>query len=237
MNLLLLHSEDYIDPAIVRISGRRHRHLVDILHVAPGQTVRAGRLHGELGVASVVAQTTEHTDLKVDLTEAPPPPLPVILLLALPRPKAFRRVLQGATAFGIKRIFLINTARVDKSYWDSPMLSAAALREQLLLGLEQARDTRLPEVLLRPRFRPFVEDELPELSAGSLCLAAHPESSRPCPADVSTPVTLAIGPEGGFVPFEIELLKQQGFQPVHLGPRPLRVESAVPALLGRLLPL
>jgi RsmE family RNA methyltransferase len=53
---------------------------------------------------------------------------------------------------------------------------------------------------------------------------------------VTTPVTLAIGPEGGFVPFEIDLLSRQGFQSVHLGPRPLRVETAVPALLGRLIP-
>ena len=164
-------------------------------------------------------------------------PLAVTLLLALPRPKALRRLLQGITAFGIKRVILLNTARVDKSYWSSPLLTTAAIREQLLLGLEQARDTRLPEVLLRPRFRPFVEDELRQLTGDSLCLVAHPGSDRPCPCAVSQPVTLAIGAEGGFIPFEVDLLQAQGFLPVQLGIRPLRVESAVPALLGRLLPL
>lgn len=237
MNLLLLHPEDFVAPEVVRIRGRRHRHLLDILHLQPGQQVRAGLLDGKLGQAKVIAQTAEHTDLSVALTALPPAPLPVVLLLALPRPKALRRILQGVTAFGIKRIILVNTARVDKSYWSSPLLTPEAICEQLLLGLEQARDTRLPEVQLRPRFRPFVEDDLPRLSAGTRCLVAHPDSAQPCPSASIDPVTLAIGPEGGFVPFEIEMLSGQGFVPVHLGARPLRVESAVPALLGRLLAL
>ena len=236
MNLLLLHPEDFVAPELVRISGRRHRHLTDILQVEPGQALRAGLLDGKLGEARVIVRTAGHTDLSVALTASPPAPLPFTLLLALPRPKALPRILQGVAAFGINRGFLLNTARVDKSYWSSPLLCAAALHEQLLLGLEQARDTRLPEVLLRPRFRPFVEDELPQLAAGSLGLAAHPDSGRPCPCAVSQPVTLAIGPEGGFIPFEVDLLQAQGFLPVQLGTRPLRVESAVPALLGRLLP-
>jgi RsmE family RNA methyltransferase len=55
-----------------------------------------------------------------------------------------------------------------------------------------------------------------------------------CPHDVNCAVTLVIGPEGGFIPFEIELLEKNGFQAVTLGPRILRVENAIPALAGRL---
>ena len=47
-------------------------------------------------------------------------------------------------------------------------------------------------------------------------------------------VALAIGPEGGWVPFELELLAAQGFRPVSLGPRVLRVETVVPFLVGML---
>jgi RsmE family RNA methyltransferase len=237
MNLLLLTPADFISAETVRISGRRHRHLLDILRTEPGQTVRVGLLNGKLGEARIVSQNSDDTLLTVALTVAPPPPVPVTLLLAVPRPKALRRLLQGVTALGVKSIVLINSARVDKSYWQSPLLAPEVIEEQLLLGLEQARDTMLPQVSLRPRFRPFVEDELPGLAAGSLCLAAHPEGARTCPGGVAGPVTLAIGPEGGFVPFEIDLLSRQGFLPVHLGGRILRVETAVPALLGRLLQL
>lgn len=235
MNLLLLAPADFLTENTVRVTGRRHRHLVDILHAEPGQPVRAGLLNGPLGEARVLSQDSDSTLLTVALTMPPPPPVPVTLLLALPRPKALRRLLQGVAAFGVKRIVLLNTARVDKSYWQSPLLASGALEEQLLLGLEQARDTLLPHVLLRPRFRPFVEDELPGLSAGSLCLVAHPGSTQTCPCAVTEPVVLAIGPEGGFIPFETDLLSRCGFCPVHLGVRALRVETAVPALLGRLL--
>ena len=47
-------------------------------------------------------------------------------------------------------------------------------------------------------------------------------------------MTLAIGPEGGWIPYEVELLQKAGLQPVQLGQRILRVENAVPALLARL---
>lgn len=237
MNLLLLNRADFITAETVRVTGRRHRHLIEILRAVPGQTVRIGLLNGKLGEARIVAQSSDCTTLTVALTVAPPPPLPVTLLLAVPRPKALRRLLQGVTALGVKTVVLLNTARVDKSYWQSPLLAPDAIEEQLLLGLEQARDTQLPQVLLRPRFRPFVEDELPGLTTGSLCLVAHPESALPCPGSVAGSVALAIGPEGGFVPFEIALLSGQGFRPVHLGSRTLRVETAVPAVLGRLLQL
>jgi RsmE family RNA methyltransferase len=236
MNLLLLEPGDFIDAATVVLTGRRHRHLLDILAAGPGQQLRVGLLDGLSGTATVLAQNPQQTVLQVLLTAPPPPAAQITLLLALPRPKVLRRVLQGVATFGIKHIVLFNSARVDKSYWQSPLLSTEAIRDQLLLGLEQARDTCLPRVLLRPRFRPFVEDELSDIAATSLALLAHPEARQPCPSAVAGPVTLAIGPEGGFVPFEIDLLTRQGFQPVHLGCRPLRVESAIPALLGRLLP-
>lgn len=234
MNLLLLVPADFLSAGTVRLTGRRHRHLVDVLRTRPGEPLRAGLLNGSIGEARLVSQGPEETILDVVLTTPPPPPVPITLLLALPRPKALRRILQGVTALGIKQVVLLNTSRVDKSYWNSPLLHPDAVTEQLCLGLEQGRDTVLPQVLLRPRFRPFVEDELPALSAGRQCLVAHPESASPCPGNISIPVVLAIGPEGGFIPFEVDLLSSQGFRPIHFGPRPLRVETAVPAILGRL---
>ncbi|MBT9531747.1 MAG: RNA methyltransferase, partial [Pseudomonas sp.] len=77
-------------------------------------------------------------------------------------------------------------------------------------------------------------DQLPQLAAGSLGLVGHPGDYPACPRAVTQPVTLAIGPEGGWIPYEVEKLAAAGLQPVQLGERILRVETAVTALLARL---
>ena len=234
MNLILLLPEDFITEDTVRLSGRRLEHIHSVHRASPGDTLAVGLLDGALGEGRLTRLDSEAVEMTVRLEEAPPPKLPLTLLLALPRPKVLNRVLASATSLGVGRIFLINAWRVEKSYWKSPRLSEENLRLQRILGLEQAKDTRLPELHLRRLLRPFAEDELPGLAAGSLALVAHPGAAEPCPRAVDRPVTLAIGPEGGFIPAEVALLARAGFMPVGLGPRILRVETAVAALAARL---
>lgn len=93
----------------------------------------------------------------------------------------------------------------------------------------------MPEIHLRPKFKPFVEDELSQLIRGTLPLLAHPGAGSICPSGIQKPIVLAVGPEGGFIPFEVEKICGLGFKAVHLGERILRVDAAVPALLGRLM--
>ncbi|HEX9020455.1 MAG TPA: 16S rRNA (uracil(1498)-N(3))-methyltransferase [Nitrospirota bacterium] len=235
MNLLLLHKEDFVDGEDrVRLRGRRLRHVREVHRAGVGDELCVGLLGGNIGTGRVIRLDEENLELEVRLGRTPPPMLPVTLILALPRPKVLRRVLRSASAMGVKRIILLNSFRVEKSFWQSPLLGREAVREQLMLGLEQARDTILPEVLLKPLFKPFVEDDLPNLINGTLPLVAHPQASDDCPRAVSRAVTLAVGPEGGFITYEIEKLLSCGFTPVHLGERILSVETAVPALLARL---
>ena len=235
MNLIVLLDDDFVDDSRVRLTGRRLEHVRSVHRAAVGDRLRVGRLGGLLGHGLVTRLDDEMLELAVTLDSAPPEPARATLILALPRPKALRRVLQCVAAIGVKRLVLVNSWRVEKSFWASPALSPDAIREQLVLGLEQGSDTVLPAVELRPRFKPFVEDEVPALIAGTSALVAHPSAAMSCPRGVREPVTLAIGPEGGFIEYEVDLLVAHGFQPVTLGPRRLRVEHAVPALLGRLL--
>jgi len=193
-----------------------------------------GILCGRIGTGKVILLTPSVLGMEVRFAGPPSQKLPLTLLLGLPRPKVLRRLLRSASCLGVKRIILINSHRVEKSYWQSPFLGEATLKEQLIIGLEQARDTILPEVLLRPLFKPFVEDELPALIHGTLPLVAHPAASAACPRNIGHPVTLVVGPEGGFISYEIELLVSRGFSVVQLGDRILSLETAVPALLSRL---
>ncbi len=234
MNLILLSPEDWIAAGRVRLSGRRLRHVLEVHRGAAGDELRVGAIGGRTGRGRIASLSAAAMEIDVELSEDPPAPLPLILLLALPRPKTLRKVLQAATAMGVKSIFLMASWRVEKSFWQSPVVRPEGLLEQVMLGLEQAGDTMPPQVEMRRRFKPFVEDEVPALIAGSRALVAHPAAPSECPRHIGGPVTLAVGPEGGFIPYEIEMLGAAGFEAVSLGPRRLRVEHAVPALLGRL---
>ncbi len=235
MNLLLLEETDFVDADRVRLSGRRLKHLHEVHRAEAGDRMRVGCIGGLMGEGQLITLDATHAELTVSLTQAPPAKLPLTLILALPRPKMLKRTLQTIASMGVPRLVLVNSYRVEKSFWQTPFLQPEEIREQLILGLEQARDTVLPEVSIEKRFKPFVEDRLPALAAGTLGLTGHPGDHPACPRAVEQPVTLAIGPEGGWIPYEVELLREAaGLQPVQLGERILRVETAVPALLARL---
>jgi RsmE family RNA methyltransferase len=238
MNLLLLRPEELSPDGTAVLTGRRLLHAKEVLQVGKGDALRVGLLGGLRGEAEVLSLDAAALTLRVKLAEPPPARAGVDLLLAMPRPKALKKIVPAVASFGVSRLFLINASRVEKSFFASPFVRPAALEELLCLGLEQARDTLLPEVRVVERFKPFVEDELDGLlGPGPLRLLAHPGVAplgARLRAEPRRQVALAIGPDGGWVPFERELLGQHGFHEVSLGERPLRTEVAVSALLGAL---
>lgn len=237
MNLILLDPEDFSQGTsnLVRIRGRRLEHAKKVFKATAGDELTVGQLNGNMGSGIVTAINKEALEMTVSLKSPPPPPLPVTLILALPRPKMLSRIIQAVSSMGVKQLYIINSWRVEKSFWDSPKLDDEAIREQLILGLEQGKDTMLPEVHMRRLFKPFVREELPEIIKDSLALVAHPLADETLPQQTKGPVTLAVGPEGGFISREIETFEEIGFKRVTLGERILRVETAVPALLSRFL--
>ena len=101
MNLILLLPDDGIDGAgRVRLRGRRLRHVLDVHRAAPGDELRVGLLGGGIGTGRVLPLTPDLLEMEVRLDRAPPAPLPVTLILALPRPKVLRRVLRTASSWG-----------------------------------------------------------------------------------------------------------------------------------------
>jgi RsmE family RNA methyltransferase len=234
VNLLLLEDADFIAPDRVVLRDRRLKHMQEVHRAEVGDSLRVGQIGGLMGNAQLLRLDSHEAELRISLDSAPPAKLPLTLVLALPRPKMLRRVFQTVATMGVSKVILVNSYRVEKSFWQTPFLEPTAIREQLILGLEQARDSVLPDIIIEKRFKPFVEDRLPQLADGTLGLVGHPGDYPPCPRAVTEPVTLAIGPEGGWIPYEIDLLNKAGLQPVQLGDRILRVETAVTALLARL---
>jgi len=237
VNLLLLDSPDFIAPERARIAGRRLAHLRQVIQARPGDSLRAGLLEGALGTATLLHCDDRIAELAVVLDTPPPEPLPVTLLLALPRPKVLRRCLRAATLLGVKDIHLLHSWRVEKSYWQTPLLRPEPMLRELALALELAGDTVPPRVTCHRRFKPFVEDLLDGLCGSRRRLLAHPGATtalHEVGAAPGTPAILVIGPEGGFIPYEVDRLTARGFLPVTLGARVLSVEVALAAALGAL---
>jgi RsmE family RNA methyltransferase len=236
VNLILLFESDRVSGNRFRIEDARAEHVRSVLRSAPGDTLRVGLLEGPLGSGVVTRIDDRALELDAEFEPAPPPRPLVDLLLAVPRPIALRRLLPQLTALGVDRLILLRTARVERSFLDATLLAPDQLAPLLHAGLMQARCTRAPVVTLERRFRPFVEDRVGELFGASRRLAAHPSAARSL-SDVrfatQQRVALAVGPEGGWVPFEVELLESAGFLPVSLGPRVLRLETACVALLAQ----
>jgi RsmE family RNA methyltransferase len=245
MNLILLEPEDYTAPHRVYLGAfsaensnkkdQRAQHIREILQAKPGDSIKVGDVNGLIGTAEILTIDSDGVALQVTLTQAPPVKLPLTLILALPRPKVLRRIIRNVAELGVRELILLNTYKVEKSYWQSPALAPAQIREYFLEGLQQARDSVLPEIHCEPRFKPFVEDRLPAIVADTEGLLAHPDdAAAACPININRPCTLAIGPEGGFTPYEVEKLQQAGLRTIQLGARILRVENAMTTLIARL---
>jgi 16S rRNA U1498 N3-methylase RsmE len=193
VNLLLLNDDDHVEGQAYSVSGRRLQHLLQVHGAGAGDTLRAGVLGGMMGEAQIREIDERRALLSVSLDTPPPQKLPLCLVLALPRPKMLRRILRTAAELGVPELHLINSYRVEKSYWQTP-----------------------------------------GMIAGCRGLLAHPGDYPACPREAGGPTLLVIGPEGGFIPYEVEKLADAGCEIVSLGPRILRVENAVTASLGRL---
>lgn len=236
VNILLFSPEERIaGSARIRLSGTRARHLRDVFAATPGKQLRAGEIGGDIGEATLEAIDSDSVTLHFRAQHAPPAKRPLTVVLALPRPKMLRRMLRTVAETGVRELHLVNAQRVEKSYWQSGLLDTATLEQYLLAGLEQSIDSVLPALQVHRGFRPFAEDHLPALAQGRRALLAHPGADSPCPADGATETLLMIGPEGGFIDYEVSLALRAGLLPVSLGSRILRAETALTALLGRFL--
>ncbi len=235
MNRILIEpSEQGVDGS-VSLRDRRAAHIRSVLRAVPGDTLRLGVINGPLGTGTVKAVSAHAVELVCAFDEAlPPEPPPLDLLLAPPRPKAMKRLWPVLASFGVRRIGLIMAERVEKAYFDTHVLEPAFVRARLLEGCEQSGWTRLPIVSVHRRFRPFVEDELESWSSGTTRLAAHPGVPDRLGGLVrrGKGVLLAVGPEGGWNDFELDLLTARGFRKAGLAGGALRSDVACVALLA-----
>ena len=236
MNLILLRPDEVAPDGRVLLSDERAAHAREVLGAGVGQRLRVGLLDGPVGAALVEAADAGGVALVCCFEAAPPPRPPVDLLLALPRPKVLKRLWAPLAALGVGRILLTNAEKVERMYFDTHVLDPEFYRPRLIEGLQQARDTRVPEISVHRRLKVLVEDELDAASPGALRLVADPAYARRIREAVAPGtgrrLLLAVGPEGGWTDYERDLLERHGFAGVGIGPRILRADTACVALLA-----
>lgn len=233
MNRILFEEGEIQADGTVTLTDSRASHIRDVLRAAAGGILRTGTVDGLVGESKVLE--VSETQVRVLPEHARVPPEPWFdLLLAAPRPKVLKRLWPQLAALGAGRVVVVNAAKVEKCYFSSQWLDAAHYRPLLVEGLTQAGLTRLPRVLVRPRFKPFVEDELDALFPGQVRLLAHPGPQTPLPQPEggrARPL-LAVGPEGGWTDYEVKLLLARGFELFSLGGHTLRTDTACVALIA-----
>ena len=233
MNIVLLDPRQATTQTWSITSKRQLEHLQTHVGVQIGDTLKVGIAEGARYLTQVLEVSETAIRVKPLHEELVPKKLPVTLIVALPRPKVLRRLMMDAVTLGVEKIILIHSYRVDKSYWQTPFLQQ--IEHYVSLGLEQAGDTIAPKVELYKRFKPFVEDVLPTLiHTDQPAFVAHPYVDQVMPHGINQPCSIVIGPEGGFIPYEVDLLIKNGCQAASLGNRIIRTETVIPYLIGRL---
>ena len=238
MNLIILRESDRVGELEFCVTDERAVHIRTILRCQVGDSLEIGLVNGPTGIGTITSLDSRSVTFSCNEWQ----PIPTIsaetdIICALPRPQTFKKVLSTCATMGVRRIDFIRANRVEKSFFQSPVLEPENLERHLIEGLSQGKRTRLPEVQIHDRFKVFFEDTLPGRKEKAVRLVAHPETIRTLRSpdiDTAERIKLAIGPEGGWVPFEIELMQTSGFQKVNLSGSILRVETAVTAALAQL---
>ena len=238
MNIILLDNDE-INGDQATLEDHRAEHIVKVLRSSQGDRVTVGIINGKTGygiIKEIAIRKPYLVKLQLTLERYPHEIPPVDILLALPRPIVFKRIISHLSALGVHRVLVVNAAKVEKSYWESSVVSNSGWQRYVREGLEQAVDTRMVDFSFFRGFKPFMQEIVPAIkNRYEQMLVAHPHSASSLAEVYSAggkPILLAIGPEGGWNEYELEQMQLQGFDQFTMGPRILRVETAVTAVHG-----
>ncbi len=237
VNLLIFSQSEIVDSCFFRAREYQCTHILKVLKGKTGDIINVGELNGNIGTARIEKIDESECILKVDSLELPSPsPIPLTLIVALPRPQMIKRILQTVAMMGVKQLIFFKSARVEKSFWQSPVLQESEIQKQLILGLEQGKTTYLPTVSLSKNFNFFIQNMLPELLDSKHCYITDFNATIKLGAlNTTKENAVIIGPEGGFTQNEVDVFQSLSCIPLNMGERVLKVETAVTSIAARFL--
>lgn len=225
-----MHRVQVTELTDVMTLGPQATHHLQVLRLQLGERVQVfdgrGR-HGEailLDIADEGRATLELQPDTVGTVRGAETPRPVTLAIALLKGDKLADVVRAATELGAANIQLLITQHAE----------VRDIGAQKLIRLR-----RIASEAARQSERSVTPDVLEPLKLGAYkwegkLLVAHPGSTAKITEVLNwdTPLTVLSGPEGGLSDSEMQDLLARGAQPVTLGPRILRAETAPIAMLG-----
>jgi 16S rRNA (uracil1498-N3)-methyltransferase len=183
------------------------------------ETVRGSRVSAAVGEARTADRES---------------PLAVSLVQCIARADRMDVIVQKATELGVARIVPVLSRRsVVRLEAAQAAAKAAHWRAIAVSACEQCGRNRLPAVET-PR---QLIDHLADAPAAGLRLVLDPDAAirrepGADPAPDGRMVEVAVGPEGGFDAAELDAFAAARFEPMRLGPRVLRTETAAIAAIA-----
>ena len=154
------------------------------------------------------------------------------LVVGISRPQTTKKILEHATTFGASKIHFFKANLSEKSYLDAKVFEGNSFLEHTTAGLSQsALYFKLPEVRV-DKYNP-ASTYVAESNKFILDLKAD-KSFLDHSIDFTRPITLAVGPERGFIAEDLERFHQAGFISVKISSSILRVEHAIYSAISQL---
>jgi len=219
------------------ISGELLNHIKNSLRCKVNDSIRVideNRISYKTRIFRITKHSLEATIIQHEVLPPPSSP-PLILAPALVKKNKMDALLEKAAEFGVSEIIPLITKRTiihpnqerwdhQKSRWQKILLEASQQSEQ-----SAPPNIQQPINLISFLNRPYSNTRFIFLENETVSLKKI-FSSRP-PVDPNDPITLIIGPEGGFEQNEIDLSIEKGYISVSLGRHKFRSETAVMAAL------
>lgn len=205
----------------VTVEGEAYRHLFRARRVPVGAAVRVvdGRGHARWGEVARVDRSSARVALG-DPAPTNEPSFRLDLLVPTFRPERASWMVEKATEIGVSAIRFLNSARAPRTFGDGTI---ERMRRVAVSAVEQCHRSLVPEIT-----GPHPWEEIGQDLEGRWFLDPRGAPGDWGPRGASG--ALLVGPEGGLSPEEREQVLADGWRPVGLGPRILRIESA--ALVG-----
>jgi 16S rRNA (uracil1498-N3)-methyltransferase len=218
-----------------RLEGEAVHYLGRVLRLRPGEELEFFDGAGSVYPARLEALDAEAAVLAVGPASPAPTAPPITLAQALAKGDKLDLVVQKATELGASRIAPLSTERSVVKLTAEKALERT--RRWRRIAEEAARQCGRADV---PAVDPpaSLPDFLAAATARGESVALLYEGERDLrlstwlAAQSDRPVALAIGPEGGFSPAEVDAARSAGAATVSLGPRIVRTETAGLAALA-----